>query len=36
LMLLLDNWREDVGAEFPVPNPEFDPDRRLDWGRYPG
>jgi arylsulfatase A len=36
LMHLLDRWRDDVGAEFPVPNPEFDPDRRFNWGKHPG
>jgi len=31
----LDRWRKDVGAENPVPNPDFDPDRRYEWGRHP-
>jgi uncharacterized sulfatase len=35
LMLLLDAWREDCEAEFPVANPAFDPDKRLQWGIHP-
>jgi uncharacterized sulfatase len=35
LMQDLDDWRENVKAEFPVPNPDFDPDRRLEWSRHP-
>ncbi len=35
LMNLLDQWREEVGAEFPVTNPDFDPERRHEWGRHP-
>ena len=32
---ILKNWQRDVKAEFPVPNPDFDPDRRYEWGRHP-
>lgn len=32
---ILKAWQKDVGAEFPVPNPEFDPARRYEWGRHP-
>ena len=32
---LLVDWREDVKAELPVPNPDFDPERRYQWGRHP-
>jgi len=32
---LLDQWRIQVGAELPVPNPEFDSRRRYEWGRHP-
>lgn len=32
---LLKEWQNDVGAEFPVPNPDFDPARRYEWGRHP-
>ena len=32
---LLANWQQAVGAEFPVPNPAFDPTRRIEWGRHP-
>ena len=29
LFNLLEAWREDVKAEFPVPNPDFDADKRV-------
>jgi uncharacterized sulfatase len=32
---LLEEWHNDCGAEFPVPNPGFDPERRYEWGRHP-
>jgi uncharacterized sulfatase len=35
LLQLLDSWRTECGAEFPRPNPEFDPERRYTWGRHP-
>lgn len=35
LQELLENWQRSVGAEFPVPNPDFDPGRRFEWGRHP-
>ncbi|MEM7370234.1 MAG: sulfatase [Bacteroidota bacterium] len=35
LLTLLSEWRVSVAAEFPVPNPDFDPDRRKEWGRHP-
>lgn len=35
LKSLLDSWREELGAEFPAPNPNFDPDRRYEWGIHP-
>jgi uncharacterized sulfatase len=35
LFQLLEQWRRSCGAEFPVPNPGFDPDRRHLWGRHP-
>ncbi len=31
----LDQWRREVHAELPVPNPDFDPSRRFEWGRHP-
>jgi len=31
----LEKWQEDTGAAMPVPNPEFDPVRRYDWGKHP-
>ncbi len=35
LSTLLNRWRKDVGARFPVPNPDFDPARRYEWGKHP-
>jgi len=35
LYLLLDEWRSDCGAEFPVPNPGFIPEGRHEWGKHP-
>lgn len=35
LFKLLTIWRDDVGAELPVPNPDFDENRRLEWGTHP-
>ena len=32
---LLMDWRREVKAELPVPNPDFDPERRYQWGRHP-
>lgn len=32
---LLQLWREDCHAEFPVPNPDFDPEKRFTWGIHP-
>jgi len=32
---LLKEWQQEVQAEFPVPNPDFDPERRYEWGRHP-
>ncbi len=32
---LLERWREDCNARLPVPNPDFDPERRHEWGRHP-
>jgi uncharacterized sulfatase len=28
-------WRDAVGAEMPVPNPDYDPARVNEWGRHP-
>ena len=28
-------WRQDVGAEMPTPNPDFDVARRAEWGTHP-
>lgn len=35
LLRMLDEWRKECGAEFPVPNPDFDPARRYQWGVHP-
>jgi uncharacterized sulfatase len=35
LYQLLEEWRRDCQAEFPVPNPDFDPERRYVWGEHP-
>ncbi len=33
LYLLLKGWQKGVKAEFPVPNPDFNAERRFEWGR---
>lgn len=35
LYQLLEEWRRDCKAEFPVLNPEFDPEKRYEWGIHP-
>ena len=35
LKKLLKAWQIGVGAEFPVPNPDFDESRRYEWGMHP-
>ena len=35
LYRLLEDWRNDCGAEFPVPNPGFIPEARYEWGKHP-
>ena len=35
LYALLKGWQTEVGAEFPVRNPGFDPQRRTEWGKHP-
>jgi arylsulfatase A len=35
LYSLLEHWRKDCRAEFPRPNPAFDPERRYEWGMHP-
>ena len=32
---LLREWRQSVNARLPVPNPDFDESRRLEWGKHP-
>ena len=36
LKKILTNWQQDVKAEFPKVNPNFDGYKRMDWGKYPG
>ncbi len=31
----LATWRKEIAAQMPVPNPDFDPARRAEWGRHP-
>ncbi len=33
---LLVSWRNEVGAEITEPNPDFDEEKRYEWGRHPG
>ena len=35
LYRLLEEWRTSVGARLPVPNPDFDPERRYQWAPHP-
>ena len=32
---LLNNWRQEVNAQMPEMNPDFDPQKREKWGRHP-
>jgi uncharacterized sulfatase len=32
----LKQWQKSVDAQLPVPNPDFDPVRRQEWGKNPG
>lgn len=32
---LLKEWQVKVGAEFPTPNPNFNPEKRFEWGVHP-
>ena len=32
---LLNNWRQEVNAQMPEKNPDFDPEKREKWGRHP-
>lgn len=34
LSKLLDQWRAQVGARFPVPDPDFDPEKEIRIGTY--
>ena len=35
LIALLKDWQKEVDAEFPVPNPDFDPEKSAEWGKHP-
>ena len=35
LYQLLEDWRRDCNAEFPIPNPGFIPEGRYEWGKHP-
>ncbi len=35
LFVLLTTWQKEVKAEFPIPNPNFDPEKRFEWGTHP-
>jgi len=35
LFNLLETWRKDVKAELPVANPDFDSEKRYEWGVHP-
>ena len=35
LSRLLTEWREELAAQMPSPNPNFDPERREEWGKHP-
>ncbi len=36
LSVLMEQWRKNVGARLPVPNPDFDESKRFLWGKHPG
>lgn len=31
----LKNWQKDTKAQMPIPNPDFKPNKRYEWGRHP-
>jgi uncharacterized sulfatase len=35
LYSLLNNWQKEVEAALPHPNPNFDPQKRKEWGTHP-
>jgi len=35
MKLVLKKWQEETKAAMPVPNPDFDPERRYEWGKHP-
>ncbi len=32
---ILKKWQKETNAQMPVSNPEFDPERRYEWGKNP-
>ena len=32
---ILQKWQKEIGARKPVKNPDFDPEKRKEWGRHP-
>lgn len=32
---VLKKWQDDTNAQMPVPNPNFDPNKRYEWGKHP-
>ncbi len=36
LKRILDDWLKETGAGLPVPNPDFNEEKRYEWGRHPG
>jgi len=35
MIAVLKKWQENTKAAMPVPNPDFDPDKRYEWGKHP-
>jgi uncharacterized sulfatase len=35
LLSVLNDWRKTIKAKIPVPNPEYDPERAVEWGKHP-
>jgi len=35
MKVALSKWQRDTNAQNPVPNPDFDPEKRYEWGRHP-
>lgn len=35
MKIALRTWQQETKAAMPVPNPDFDPERRYEWGKHP-